>query len=98
MWSTIANFKDNLSQIASDVLDTADELKRGGSQDGYDDELFDESHAASHRSSNSEKEADLKAEVSFRIILLLISASLDFPVRQMVCSSSSTSFANACIF
>ncbi|CAM6086936.1 unnamed protein product [Calypogeia fissa] len=65
MWSTIANFKDNLSQIASDVLDTADELKRGGSQDDYDDELFDDSHATSHRSSYKEKEADLKAELEW---------------------------------
>ncbi|CAM6094619.1 unnamed protein product [Calypogeia fissa] len=63
MWSTIANFKDNLSQIVSDVLDTADELKRGGSQDDYDDKLFDDSPATSHRSSYKEKEADLKADV-----------------------------------
>eukprot|EP01018_Ginkgo_biloba_P000582 Gb_09656 [translate_table: standard] len=29
MWSTIATFKENLSQIASDVLDTAEELEVG---------------------------------------------------------------------
>lgn len=30
MWTTIATFKENLSQIASDVQDTADELDIGG--------------------------------------------------------------------
>lgn len=30
MWTTIATFKENLSQIASDVQDTADELEIGG--------------------------------------------------------------------
>eukprot|EP00249_Psilotum_nudum_P007375 c20510_g1_i2 orf=150-581(+) len=31
MWNTIANFRENLSQIASDVLDTAEELQTDGS-------------------------------------------------------------------
>jgi hypothetical protein len=73
MWSSIANFKDNLSQIAADVLDTADELKRGGrlEDDEYEDESYDDSQAAtSQRSRVSEKDADLKAEVVFSTMLL----------------------------
>ncbi|KAG6543039.1 hypothetical protein Mapa_015535 [Marchantia paleacea] len=66
MWNTIANFKDNLTQIAADVLDSADELELDGSPHGEDDGSFDSHRATPQRAANhSYKDPNLKAELEW---------------------------------
>ncbi|OAE30991.1 hypothetical protein AXG93_2018s1580 [Marchantia polymorpha subsp. ruderalis] len=66
MWNTIANFKDNLTQIAADVLDSADELELDGSPHGEDDGSFDSHRPAPQRATNhSYKDPNLKAELEW---------------------------------
>ncbi|KAL2621254.1 hypothetical protein R1flu_001459 [Riccia fluitans] len=63
MWNTIANFKDNLTQIASDVLDSADELD---SPRAEDDGSFDSVRTTPQRvTDNSYKDPNLKAELEW---------------------------------
>ncbi|KAL3680815.1 hypothetical protein R1sor_023771 [Riccia sorocarpa] len=66
MWSTIANFKDNLTQIASDVLDSADELDGDGSPHAEDDGSFDSVRTTPQRvNDDSYKDSNLKAELEW---------------------------------
>ncbi|GBG64051.1 hypothetical protein CBR_g40298 [Chara braunii] len=69
MWSTISSLKDNISQIASDVLDTAQELEAGGNYrdaDGNDGPPALSVFSPVREQADEEREAQLnwyKAEV-----------------------------------